>query len=137
MGIDRAKYGSQGYESKPKLTAEMVQGQKTVLTIQDIREISGQNGPTLAITFEEFPDHTFWTNKTQQDALIAAVDAELLPDDWSAMVGARIPFYKKQNTNPENQQKVWKLYPSPVELWNDHLDAFDKAKASKPASARR
>jgi hypothetical protein len=134
MPIDRNRYGSQGRgESRPKLTADMIQGNKTVLTIKDVVEVNGPGGPTWAITFEEFADHTYWTNKTQQDAFLEAVDLALLPDDLKGWVGKRIPIYKKQNVNPETNEKVWKLYAMPADLWQEALAAFDKARTRQPS----
>lgn len=137
MAIDREKYRSKPNESKPKLTADMIPAPKTVLTFRDVNEVNGPGGPTLAITFAEFPDHTYWTNKTQQDALLDAVDSQLLPDDFKKWSGKRVPIYKKQNENPESGEKVWKLYAVPVELWQDALDGFDRAVAAARTPAAR
>lgn len=137
--INREVYGSQG-EVLPKLTAEMIPGRRTVLTIASVREVTtGKYGAFWAVKFEEFPEHELVTNATIEDAFIALVDAGQLPDDFDAWTGYRVAMFKKKNTNPDTKEVVEKLYPMDPEDQEEAIAAFDahvKAQASAPTAPK-
>jgi hypothetical protein len=129
--IQRNRYGTQGI-ILPKLTAEMVPGDKPVLTVERVQEFPGPDGPFLSIIFGEFPEHSYNTNSTQEDALIALVDARKLPNDFDVWAGKRIPFFKKENVftgkgkgGTEPEYRVTKLYAVDPEDFDATIAAFD------------
>jgi hypothetical protein len=126
--IDRGKIGSQG-EVLPKLEASMIGGKKTVLTIDHARQVQGKFGAFLAISYKEFPDHEMITNATQEDALLALVDAGRMTDDLDRWNGVRVAFEKRTNTNPETQRPVEKLYAIDPDDQDAAISEFDKAMA--------
>lgn len=124
--LDRNRIGSQG-EVLPKLEAHMITGKKTVLTVEGARQVNGKFGAFLAISFKEFPDHEMITNATQEDAIIALIDAGRMPDDLDKWNGTRIAFEKRQNTNPETNKPVQKLYALDPDVQNEAIEEFDAA----------
>ncbi len=124
--IDRGQIGSQG-EVLPKLEAAMIAGRKTVLTIDHARQVKGKFGAFLAIAYKEFPDHEMITNATQEDALLALVDAGRMSDDLDRWNGVRVAFEKRTNTNPETNRPVEKLYAIDPTEQDAAIAEFDKA----------
>ena len=131
--IDRNKVGSQGV-ILPKLTADMVPSDKPVLTVAKVQEFQGRDGPFLSIIFGEFPEHSYNTNSTQEDALLALVDARLLPNDFDQWPGKRIPFYKRENVFNEGgvSVKATKLYAVDPQDYKAAVAAWDADKQQVP-----
>jgi hypothetical protein len=142
--LDRSQIGSQG-EVLPKLEAHMIPGRKTVLTLDGARQVRGQYGAFLALAFVEFADHEMITNATQEDALIALVDAGRMNDDLDRWRNVRIAFEKRTNENPQTKKPVEKLYAMDPTEQDAAIAEFDKAvaenagvgTAKKRASSRR
>lgn len=124
--IDRSQIGSQG-EVLPKLEAHMIPGRKTVLTLAAARQVRGKFGMFLAISFKEFPDHEMITNATQEDALIALVDAGRISEDLDRWHDVRVAFEKRNNTNPETKKDVAKLYAIDPDEQDAAIKEFDAA----------
>jgi hypothetical protein len=124
--LDRNRIGSQG-EVLPKLEAHMIPGKKTVLTVESARQVNGKFGAFLAVGFKEFPDHEMITNATQEDAIIALIDAGRMPDDLDKWHGTRIAFEKRQNTNPETNKPVQKLYALDPTEQDAAIEEFEAA----------
>jgi hypothetical protein len=131
--INRQRVGSQGVVL-PKLTADMVPGDKPVLTVAKVQEFNGRDGPFLSIIFGEFPEHSYNTNSTQEDALLALVDARKLPNDFDLWPGKRIPFYKRENVYNEGgvSVKAIKLYAQDAQDYETALAAWDANKQPVP-----
>lgn len=131
--INRQRVGSQGVVL-PKLTADMVPGDKPVLTVAKVQEFNGRDGPFLSVLFGEFPEHSYNTNSTQEDALLALVDARKLPNDFDQWPGKRIPFYKRENVYNEGgvSVKAIKLYAVDAQDYDAALAAWDAGKQPVP-----
>jgi hypothetical protein len=139
--IDRNRIGTKGV-ILPKLTADMVPGDKPVLTVHKVQEFRGRDGYFLSIIMAEFPENSYDTNSTQEDALLALVDARKLPNDFDQWPGKRIPFYKKENVytgrgkgGTEPEQRAVKLYACDPEDFDARLKEWDATKGGAPAAA--
>lgn len=124
--IDRSQIGSQG-EVLPKLEAHMIAGRKTVLTLNGARQVRGKYGAFLAVAFKEYPDHEMITNATQEDALLALVDAGRISDDLDRWRDVRVAFEKRTNENPETKKPVEKLYAIDPDDQDAAITEFDRA----------
>lgn len=134
--LDKDTYRDQrsGSERKPKLTAEMVPTPNVLLTVETAKQVPASERVErafLALTFREFPDHEWTTNKEQSDLLVRAVEAGFLPEDTDEWGGSVIPMHKVENVNPKTGDKVRKLYPFAPEDWTDALDQARAAQAAK------
>lgn len=134
--MDRNKFRSQEFTKLPKFTADLIKGDKVVLTVGEAREVDPKNGnaPFIAIIWAEFPDFQFNTNRQQSDRLMAMVDAGLLPDEFPAWAGKRIALERVENENPETKEKVKKFYPMAAEKQVDAIAAFDEFVAKQKKS---
>ena len=134
--LDKDTYRDQrsGSERKPKLTAEMVPTPNVLLTVETAKQVPASERVErafLALTFREFPEHEWTSNKEQSDLLVRAVEAGLLPEDTDEWHGCVIPMHKVENVNPKTGDKVRKLYPFAPEDWTDALDQARAAMESK------
>lgn len=140
MRIDRSKHGT-GEGLRAKLTADMIETDTVVLTIESARSMPGADRHFIVLRFAEFPEHDMPLNKSQEDALIELIDNGAISDDTDDWQGEKIPFYKRINTNPETGDKVAKLYAAPVDEFVSGLKTWGKkgAKAkflNKPIELR-
>lgn len=140
MRIDRSKHGT-GEGLRPKLTADMIETDTVVLTIESARSMKGTDRDFIVLRFVEFPEHDMPLNKSQEDALIELIDNGALSDDTDDWKGEQVPFYKRINENPQTGDKVAKLYAAPVDEFVSGLKTWGKkgAKAkflNKPIELR-
>lgn len=131
--IDRTTVGSGESFPTHKLTADMVEFDTVVLTIDRARQVKHKNGPGafFVVEFVEFPDHGFYTNATQEDALLALVDAGMLSADMDDWKGDKLPMFKRENKNPESGQIVAKLYPATPDEYVEACKTWGKKNAPK------
>jgi hypothetical protein len=149
--VDRNKYGTRGVV-QPKLLPDAIPAslwitgpdgrEWVVLTVHTVQEFRGTDGPFLSIITSEFPDKNLDCNSTQEDALIALVDARKLPNDFDAWSGKRIPFYKKENVfsgkgkgGTEPEVRAVKLYASDPEDYDACLKEWDAKRSGAPATS--
>jgi hypothetical protein len=98
-----------------------------VLTIMDVDpevEIPEDNGGTrtvLTIVFKEFPELTYYTNKTSRTALI-----EKLGLDDKKWHGKKVPLIVTTTNNPQTKKAQKSLWVAPVEEWEIHLKRGSK-----------
>ena len=133
--LDKEKYRDQR-SGKQKLTAEMIPTPNVLLTVASVVEVPESEKVKrafLALTFEEYPDFEWTTNKEQSDLLVRAVEAGHLSEEMDEWVGKVIPMHKVENTNPTNNQRVKKLYPFGPEEWEA---AIEQARAAAKASGK-
>jgi hypothetical protein len=148
--IDRSKYGTRGVVQPKLLPASIpdslwisdANGRKwVVLTVHKVQEFQGTDGPFLSIITSEFPEMNLDNNSTQEDALLALVDAKKLPNDFDAWAGKRIPFYQKENVfsgrgkgGTEAEVRAVKLYALDPEDYDAALKQWDATKGGAPAA---
>lgn len=147
---DRNKYGTQGVV-QPKLLPASIpdslwirdeNGRKwVVLTVHKVQEFKGPDGPFLSIITSEFPELNLDNNSTQEDALLALVDARKLPNDFDAWAGKRIPFYERENVfsgtgkgGTQAEVRALKLYALDPEDYDAALKQWDAVKGGAPAA---
>ena len=120
--IDRNSYPG---ASRPALKPESIGYPKSnaaVLTIADVDpevEIPEENGGTrkvLTVIFKEFPDLTFYTNKTSREALI-----EKLGLNEKKWVGERVPLVVVTTNNPRTKKAQASLWVADPAEWDGHL----------------
>lgn len=119
--IDRESYPG---ASRPALKPESIGYPKTnaaVLTIADVDpEVEIPDGDVsrkvLTVTFREFPDLTFYTNKTSREALIAKLG--LNEKKW---IGERVPLVVVTTNNPRTKKAQASLWVADPEEWASHL----------------
>lgn len=101
----------------PKKTA-------AVLTIADvdaeveIPEEDGGSRKVLTIVFAEFPEHTFYTNKTSREAL-----CERLGLDETKWVRKRVPLIVVNTNNPRTKKPQASLWVADPADWEKHMSA--------------
>ncbi len=131
--INRRTVGSgESFPSK-KLTADMIEGDTCVLTIERARQVPHRSGDGsfFVIEFQEFPDTGYYTNATQEDAILALVDATLLSVDMDDWQGDKLPMFKRENRNPESGQLVVKLYVATPDEYMEAIKTWGKGKGKK------
>jgi len=131
--IDRSKSGSQESFPNTKLTADMIAGDTCVLTIARARQVQHkqQDGAFFVIEFVEFPDAGYYTNATQEDAILALVDASMLSPDMDDWKGEKLPLFKRENKNPESGNIVPKLYAATPDEYVEACRSWGKGKGKK------
>lgn len=111
--------------SRPALKPDTIGYPKTnaaVLTIADVDpevEIPEENGGTrkvLTVIFKEYPDLTFYTNKTSREALIDKLG--LNEKKW---IGERVPLVVVTTNNPRTKKPQPSLWVADPEEWDAHL----------------
>lgn len=93
----------------------------TVLTIADVDpkvEIPDGDGnrTVLVVIFREFPDLTFYTNKTSRNNLIAALGRD--ENKWR---GKKVPLVVVKVNNPKTGKPQPSLWVADPEEWATHL----------------
>lgn len=117
-----------------KLTADMVQGTRCVLTVETAREEDFDRRSSIVIRFKEFPTLDYATNKGQSDVLMQLVESGFLPaESFELWAGHRIAFYKQVNKNPNTGQAVAKLYPFGPTQQKEAIKEYDALVAAQPA----
>jgi hypothetical protein len=120
--IDRESYPG---ASRPALKPDSIgypKASAAVLTIADVDpevEIPEENGGTrkvLTVTFKEFPDLVFYTNKTSREALI-----EKLGLNERKWIGERVPLVVVQTNNPRTKKPQPSLWVADAAEWDGHL----------------
>jgi hypothetical protein len=120
--IDRESYPG---ASRPALKPESIGYPKVtaaVLTVADVDpevEIPEENGGTrkvLTVTFKEFPDLVFYTNKTSREALI-----EKLGLNERKWIGERVPLVVIKTNNPRTKKPQDSLWVADPAEWDGHL----------------
>jgi len=131
--IDRALSGSGESFPTYKLTADMITGDTCVLTIERARQVKHKAaaGAFFVIEFAEYPDTGYYTNATQEDALLALVDASMLSPDMEDWKGDKLPMFKRENKNPESGQLVAKLYVATPDEYVEACKTWSKGKGKK------
>lgn len=131
--IDRSIAGSGETFPTHKLTADQIENDTCVLTIERARQVKHKNaaGGFMVIEFAEFPDHGFYTNATQEDAILALVDATILSVDMDDWRGDKLPMFKRENKNPESGQIVTKLYPCTPDEYVEACKSWGKKNSPK------
>lgn len=113
--------------SRPALKPESIGYPKknaAVLTIADVDpevEIPEENGGTrkvLTVIFKEFPDLTFYTNKTSRSALIEKLG--LNEKKWG---GERVPVVVVTTNNPRTKKPQASLWVADPAEWDGHLSS--------------
>lgn len=116
--------------SRPALKPESIGHPKVnaaVLTVADVDpdvEIPEENGATrkvLTLTFKEFPELTYYTNKTSREALIAKLG--LNEKKW---IGERVPLVVVTTNNPRTKKAQASLWVADAAEWDRHLGAGRK-----------
>ncbi len=93
-----------------------------VLTVADVDpavELPEENGGTrkvLVVIFKEYPDLTFYSNKTSREALIAKLG--LNEKKW---VGEKVPLIVVNTNNPRTKKAQASLWVADPEEWDGHL----------------
>lgn len=161
MPIDRSGAVPRGNRDKLQLTVEGLRedvgnpkAERFVLTIESAQLIRARPQDSwdtfMEIVFQEYPEHAMRTNKGQNAAFFALVDAGHLPDDESQdgalpWQNIRIPL-KVVKTEWKEHGKVksvhYKLYPVPAAEYEKALSDYDRAveaaeKAQSKATRRR
>lgn len=120
--------------SRPKVTWDDLEEDAAILTIKkaEMVEVDDDDQPSgkrrsLTLQFEETGDKVIWTNKTQVEALVAALGDE--SDDW---LGQPVPVEKI--TTQYRNQSFKKVAVCPVEAW---ADLFESAGLPLPSRLRR
>lgn len=134
--VDRSTAGSGESYPKHKLTADMIPGDTCVLTIAQARQVQHKDqtvnkGAFFVIEFDEFPDTGYYTNATQEDALLALLDASILSADMDDWRGDKLPMFKRENKNPESGQIVAKLYVCTPDEYVEACKTWGKKGAPK------
>lgn len=131
--IDRTKSGSGDSYPTHKLTADMIENDTVVLTVDRARQVEHKNGngSFFVIEFAEFPDTGYYTNATQEDAILALVDASILSPDMDDWKGDKLPLFKRENRNPESGQIVAKLYAATPDEYVEACKSWGKKSAAK------
>ena len=111
--------------SRPALKPESIGYPKTtaaVLTIADVDpevELPEDNGGTrkvLVLVFKEFPDLTYYTNKTSRETLIDVFG--LNEKKW---IGQRVPLVVVQTNNPRTKKAQASLWVADQAEWDGHM----------------
>lgn len=111
--------------SRPAVKPETIGYPKNtaaVLTIADVDpevEIPEDNGGSrkvLTLVFREFPEHTFYTNKTSREALIKQFGTN--EKTW---LGQRVPLIVVNTNNPQTKKPQASLWVADPEDWDTHL----------------
>ncbi|MCP4902931.1 MAG: hypothetical protein GY906_38705 [bacterium] len=149
--LDRSRVGSKdaGRTIRDRLPEKEVligEGEMCLLTFhaeepaqQVTIERRGRDEHFMALRFEGFDEYELRTNSTQEDALLALVDAGILPENTDAWAGVTIPWASRLNKNPETGQKVIRLYPMDPELYEEamkELGATPTLPSGRPKKAR-
>ena len=131
--INRSGVGSGELFPTHKLTADMIEGDTCVLTIERARQVNHKNGDGsfFVLEFVEFPDVGYYTNATQEDAILALVDASILSADTDDWKGDKFPMFKRENRNPESGQLVAKLYAATPDEYVEACRTWSKGKGKK------
>jgi hypothetical protein len=125
--IDRESYPG---ASRPALKPESIgypKASAAVLTIADVDpdvEIPEENGGTrkvLTVTFKEFPDLVYYTNKTSREALI-----EKLGLNERKWIGERVPLVVVTTNNPRTKKAQPSLWVADAAEWDGHLSRGGK-----------
>lgn len=118
--------------SRPALKPETIGYPKVnaaVLTIADVDpdvelpEEDGGSRKVLTLTFKEYPDVTYYTNKTSRETLIAKLG--LNEKKW---VGERVPLVVVPVNNPKTKRQQMGLWVADADTWAQHLNATRKRK---------
>ncbi len=129
--IDRESYPG---ASRPALKPESIGYPKknaAVLTIADVDpEVEIPDGEStrkvLTIVFREFPDLTYYTNKTSREACIEKFG--LNEKNW---IGERVPLIVVQTNNPQTKKPQAALWVADPKEWDTHLRAGGRAKSRR------
>lgn len=119
-----------------RLTAEMIPTPNVLLTVATVTEVPESDKVErafLALTFAEYPEFEWTTNREQSDLLVRAVEAGHLSEDMDEWAGKVIPMHKVTNKNPKTGEPVKKLYPFEPEEWEA---AIEQARAAAKAGAK-
>lgn len=119
--IDRESYPG---ASRPALKPDSIGYPKVtaaVLTIADVDpEVEIPDGDdtrkVLVVIFKEFPDLTFYTNKTSREALIERLG--LNEKQW---IGKRVPLTVVTTNNPRTKKPQASLWVADPAEWDGHL----------------
>lgn len=125
--INRSKHRAGSFTKEPKFDANLIKGDKVVLTIENAVEYEPDgNKPFIAIHFIEFPGVVWTSNREQGDLLMGLVDENILPDSFVLWSGNRVAFERVKNINPENGKTVEKFYPMNAAVQKSAIAEFDK-----------
>jgi hypothetical protein len=110
--------------SRPAVKPETIGYPKNtaaVLTIADVDpEVEIPDGDSsrkvLTLVFREFPEHTFYTNKTSREALIKKLGL-----DERKWAGKRVPLIVVNTNNPQTKKPQASLWVADPEDWDTHL----------------
>jgi hypothetical protein len=140
--IDRDSYPG---ASRPALKPEHIGYPKktaAVLTVADVDpnvevpddSVEGGQRKILVVIFREFPDLTFYTNKTSREALI-----EQLGLDEKRWPGKKVPLIAVNTNNPKTHKPQPSLWVADPDEWDTHLRHGTRAAtaAKAPRGGRR
>lgn len=131
-----APQSNAAFPKRDTLSAEMFgDADRVVLTIGEVEE-AATVPPKVVVRFSEYPNHTYWTNNTIVNVLVAIFGSE--SDEW---IGKRVALEKVQVKNPsEPGAYVTKLYPMAASQQADAIAEYDhalgKSAAAAPAAKR-
>lgn len=125
--------------SRPALKPDSIGYPKVnaaVLTIADVDpevEIPDGEGTrkVLTVIFKEFPDLTYYTNKTSRETLIEKFG--LNEKNW---LGEKVPLVVVQTNNPQTKKPQPSLWVADLKEWDQHLNARGGSRGGR-AKARR
>lgn len=134
--------GVAGGQKKPKLTAEMFKGRRTVLTVASARIVTFKGSDEedgerkLFVTFEECPEHELNCNKGEAAAFKNLCEAGKLDGTFDTesntfpkWVGKRVPLEKYETKyDGKTYEKLRACHPDD---FDDFIAAYDKAAAKK------
>lgn len=129
--IDPKEFGT----SRPSLKAEALNGADTaVLTIQDVEVIEmtqdNEDRSKLILTFEEFPDLSYWVNVTGVKILVGQLGSN--ETKWR---GKKVPLEVVKTTNPQTKKAVDALWVMDADEWDEVLSS-PRRRSSRSAAKK-